>query len=259
MKNYELFVVFHQHLEEQYYNKTLLNNYTFVNVNPKNTNVSNYPDYKIINQFEFQTFYPLGKWYTESEVIYNIYKNKYLYSKTEYIGFLQYDIDSTPLNKEELDTLTTHFDLINLQPYLFETDFAQRILMDPQKPNERTGKGLSCYDVIIADYNQFYNTNYTTKDLEGKTINLCSSFILKTAVFVEMMEFVAPVIESGKLNLFDTAHKFRMQGGYLERYYAVWLAFRDLQTTTLKLNHFFQESTVQDSLLNRILRKIGIR
>ncbi|SEW14418.1 hypothetical protein SAMN05428988_2453 [Chitinophaga sp. YR573] len=259
MKKYGLFVVFHQDLKRDYYDPSLLSSYIFVNVNPKNEAVANYKDYKIINQYEFNQFHSLGKWYTESEVIYNIYKNAYLYEDLDYLGFLQHDIDSSVLTASKTDDLLTKVEHVNFQPYLFSTDYNQKILMDSTQPNKKNGSGLNCYDVILEDYNAFYKTNYKLSDLSGKTINLCASFILPKETFKEMMQFISSIIESGKLDNYDTLRQFRMQGGYLERYYAVWLAFKELQATTVGLVHHFERSTVQDSLLSRVLRKIGIR
>ncbi|WPQ64526.1 hypothetical protein SIO70_06555 [Chitinophaga sancti] len=259
MANATLFVVFHHELKKNYYDESLLGQYAFINVNPKNEAAVQYSDYKIINQYEFRNFHSLGKWYTESEVMYNIFKNPYLCEGADYLGFLQHDIDSSGLNENVVSELTEKYDHINFQPYLFETDYAQRILMDENQPEKRNGDGLNCYDSIISDYNKFYGTNHTLSELSGKTINLCSSFILKKDVFFKMMKYIAAVIESGKLNIFDTAHQFRIQGGLLERYYAVWLALNDLSTTVVPLKHHFIESVRQDSIFNRILRKLGLK
>jgi hypothetical protein len=257
-KTYNIFVVFHQSLNDIYYDPSLISEYEFVNVNPKNVLTSLYKDYKVINQYEFDKFYALGKWYTESEVIYNIYKNSHLYDNIDYIGFLQHDIDSSKLTKEILDNLLLNYEHINFQPYLFDIDYNQKILMDINQPNKKVGIGINCYDVIIQDYNDFYNTTYKRSDLENKTLNLCSSFILKIEIFKEMMLFIANIIESKKLDQFDTDREYRIQGGYLERYYGVWMLLNELKTVTLKLDHHFAESTIQDSLVKRMFRKLGI-
>lgn len=253
----ELFVVFHQDLKEEYYNSSLASNYIFVNVNPKNDlNLIN-PSYKILNQFEINNFISLGKFFAESEVIYNVYKNIYLYQDINYIGFLQHDIDSAILTKELVDDLISNFDHINLQPYLFETDYDQKILMDEAQPNKKTGKGINCYDVILEDYNVYYETNYKLSDLSNKTLNLCSSFILKKTLFVEMMSFVSSIIESNKLDKFDTERQHRIQGGYLERYYAVWLALNNVKSNEVKLVHHFAETVQHRSFLSKVLQKMN--
>jgi hypothetical protein len=257
-KKYKLFVVFHQQLNAEYYKDDILPNYTFVNVNPNNDLTIIDERYDVVNQYEFKEFHPLGKWYTESEVIYNIYKNPYLYKDLDYIGFLQHDIDSTVLNKNNIKNLIDDYQHINFQPYLFKTDYNQNILMDIKYPNKRKGNGINCYDVMLKEYNEYYGTTYSLKQLQEETINLCASFILPTKVFVDMMKFVSTIIESGRLDNFDQERKYRIQGGYLERYYALWLALQNLSTSSLKLNHFFAESTMQDSIIHRVLRKLRI-
>lgn len=258
-KKYKLFVVFHQNLNNEYYRNELLNNYTFVNVNPKNNLQLINDKYKIINQYEFSDFHPLGKWYTESEVIYNIYKNKQYHEHLDFVGFSQYDIDSSPLFKEDLESKLGEFDHINFEPHLFQVDYNQGILMDISQPEKRNGKGLNCYDVILNDYNKYYGTTYSIDDLNDKVLNLCSAFILKKEYFIKMMDFISQIIESGKLDKFDVSRQHRMQGGYLERYYAVWIALNNLNSTEIKLKHIYAETTIQNSLFNRILRKIGVK
>jgi len=258
MKKYGLFVVFHHELKREYYHPSLLNNYIFVNVNPKNEAVAAYQDYKIINQYEFRDFHSLGKWYTESEVIYNIYKNPYLTDDLDYVVFLQHDIDSSILTAEKIDKLLEEYEHINLQPYSFTGDYNQKILMDERQPDKTNGSGVNCYEEIVKDYNSFYKTSHKVSDLEGKTMNLCASFVLPKTEFNRMMAFVSSIIESGKLDKFDTKHLNRMQGGYLERYYGVWLAFRELPCTTLGLVHHFNMSIKPTSLFSRALRKLGL-
>ncbi|WDF54709.1 hypothetical protein [Mucilaginibacter sp. KACC 22063] len=257
--DYRLFVVFHQQLKNEYYDSSIINKYEFVNVNPRNDLTAINPDYIVISQYEFENFHSLGKWYTESEVIYNIYKNKYLYKDVNYIGFLQHDIDSSVLNKEILEKNLPKYQLINLQPYPFQTDYNQKILMDESQPDKKTGAGVNCYEVIINDYNNFYNTNYTAENLKNVTLNLCSSFILRTDIFEKMMLFIESIIKSGKLDQFDSNRQYRIQGGLLERYYAVWLAFDNLQTTQIPLKHHFEESVAQNSFFKRVINKLKLR
>lgn len=251
----KIFVVFHKELVPEYYDNGLVNEYEFINVSPVNKTEPP-TGFSLINQYEFINFLPIGKIYTESEVLYNVYKNPYLTEGADYIGFLQYDIDSTNITEDLLKAWVSRYDHINFQPYIFDTDYNQKILMDEGQPNKRKGKGINCYDVILKDYNDHYKTNFTLNDLKGQTINLCSSFILKKKLFEEMMAFVTPLIETKKLEAFDTEHKYRIQGGLLERYYAVWIALHNLNDFTFKLDHFFAESTIQDSLLNKVLRKV---
>lgn len=254
--SYKIFVVFHDKLNLDYYQEDMLDNYVFINVNPTNDLSILSSKYKIINQFELKKFYPLGKWYTESEVIYNIYKNNDLWNDLDYIGLSQYDIDTTKLNKILMDLTLIKSDHINFQPHLFDVDYDRGVVMDSKKPNRQNGKGINCYDVMLQEYNDFYKTNYRLSDLRGKTINLCSSFVIKTSVFEDMMIFICSIIESGKLDIYDTTHKHRMQGGYLERYYALWLVLRNEKSTIIELDHHFLESVKGNTIINKIFDRL---
>jgi hypothetical protein len=252
----KIFVVFHKELNLEYYREEILDHYVFVNVNPNN-DVTLFPStVTIINLYEFNNFFPLGKWYTESEVIYNVYKNSYLYEDLDFIGFSQYDIDTSKLTKASLDSTLTEFNHINFQPHLFETDYARGVVMDVKRPNRINGKGLNCYDAMLKEYNDFYQSNYKIADLNGKTINVCSAFVFSTVIFKEMMAFIAPIIESKKLDVFDAKHTNRMQGGYLERYYALWLALNNNKTKVIELDHHFIESVKGNTLANKIMNKL---
>ncbi|MDH7463255.1 hypothetical protein QEG73_18295 [Chitinophagaceae bacterium 26-R-25] len=254
---YKLFVVYHNQLEEKYYDLSLKDEYYFVNVKPNNSFELKGWELNTINQNELPSFVPLGKEYTESEVIYNVYKSGQLHESLSHIGFLQHDIDSTILSKELLDGLLANHEHINFQPYTFNGDYGQKILMDPRYPNRKTGKGLNCYDAILEDYNNYYQTKHKIEELEGKTINLCSAFILKKDVFISMMQFIETVIASGKLNEFDTERKHRIQGGLLERYYAVWLAFASLRSCEVPLEHLFHETVLQNRFsVKQVIKKI---
>lgn len=240
-QSFKIFLVFHDKLNELFYHSSLLDHYHFINVRIEN-DTTQYYKYKVDNLNSFVNYKPLGKWYTESEVIYNVYQNKYLTKGLNYIGFLQYDIDSTILTKELIDSQIGDYDHLAFSSYRFEDDFAQNILMDFRKPNTLTGNGRNCYFEIIDDFNRFYKSDFTIEDLKGKYLNLCSAFIVKASVFQEMMLFISFIIESNKLNNFDTQRKYRIQGGFLERYYAVWFVLKGLKTNTIHLEHLFVET-----------------
>lgn len=254
--NYKIFVVFHNDLNLSYYDESLIDHYVFINVNPKNDLSKLSSRLHVINQFEFENYIPLGKWYTESEVIYNVYKNSYLWQDLDFVGFSQYDIDTTKLTKSVLETSFKKSKHINFQPHLFEVDYARKVVMDSSRPNRQNGRGVNCYDVMLSEYNTFYKSKDKLSSLEGKTLNLCSAFVFTAEIFSNMMAFIAPIIESGKLDIYDTKHKNRMQGGYLERYYALWLALNNAPSEIIELDHHFIESIKGNTLKNKILDKL---
>jgi hypothetical protein len=254
---YKLFVVYHSQLEENYYASCLKSEYYFVNVKPGNEFKLSGWEMNTFNQDSLPSFVSLGKEYTESEVIYNVFKNDHLLENVDYVGFLQHDIDSSILSKEFLDDLLAKHDHINFQPYSFAGDYAQKILMDPQYPNKKTGNGLNCYDAILKDYNDYYQTNHQLEDLQDKTVNLCSAFVLKKDVFINKMQFIDKIIASGKLESFDTNKEHRIKGGFLERYYAVWLALAKVNSCEVPLHHLFHETVLQNKFsFKRLVKKI---
>jgi len=251
-------VIFHDTLHIEFYHKSLWNEYIFINVRKDNKNVVEYKKLglQIINLYDFKDFHSIGKWYTESEVMYNIFKNKYLYENEDFIGFSQHDIDTSEITKDKLIEFFKTQNHINFQPYNFETDFNQKILMDEKKPNTLRGKGKNVYFSILEDYNEFYKTQYIIKNLENKELNLCSTFIITKNLFENMMVFTSKIIESRKLDHFDTERKNRIQGGFLERYYGVWLAFANTTNYSLPLVHNFFETTNSKSIIHILIQKL---
>jgi len=250
MRSYKIFVIYHDRIDLQYFTNADLANFSFVNVNPANPH--RYSELSGFNLYELPGFIPLGKWYTETEVIYNIYKHPELMAGIDYIGFIHYDIDFRPVTRNFLETHLGVYELINFQPHSFRADFAQQILMDPQQPDTLQGPGKNCYVTIFDDFNKFYGSHFDYEQFMGAEINLCSCFLMDLNRFLEMMQFAAGVIESGKLNAFDRTHKYRIQGGFMERYYAVWSLLKISDTLSLPLPHEFLQTRRNQPLLRRI-------
>ncbi len=256
MIKYKIFVIFHNEINISYYDESILKNLVFVNVNPNNK--IEYANINIINLYDIENFISLGKWYTESEVIYNIYKNSDILNGVDYVGFTHYDIDFTPISDNSLQNNFNQADVINLQPYAFREDFDQKILMDIDQPNRLKGKGKNCYLSIFDDFNQYHDSAHSINQyLNNAQINLCSSYIVKKSIFNEMMVFISSIIESGKLDSYDTNHKHRIQGGLLERYYAVWFLLKQTKSLNLKLVHHFIQTKKQESLFNQFKNRIS--
>ncbi|MEP7322774.1 MAG: hypothetical protein ABI761_12685 [Saprospiraceae bacterium] len=231
-----------------------------MNVNPffKLQETDTFKGLKVINLNELQTFSALGKWYAESEVIYNIFLNINQFHNINHIGFVHYDMDISSITEENLIFNFTKYVHLNLESHLFETDFNQKILMDIRHPNKLTGRGKNCYYTILEDYNQFYLSNYTLNLFKGKSLNLCSAFILETSIFLEMMKFISSIITSHKLDFYDTERKNRFQGGMLERYYAVWLLINCKLSLEVKINHYYINTSAANkkSGIKRLVYKL---
>jgi hypothetical protein len=250
--SFRIFVVHHCQLNDDYYQASMLDYLTFINVSSNPILVNE--RYKTLRLTEFRNFKPLGKWYTESEVMYNLYYNQDLYSDVDYIGFIQYDMDSSGIDGQTIQKLLQEEDrdLILFQPFTFRQDYNQKILMDPERPNTLQGEGLNCYETIFADYNAYYKENHQTQNFNEQVIGLCSAFLMRTSLFNEMMEFAVSIVESGKLDRFDTNHQYRIQGGLLERYYAAWLLLKKKHFNTISLPHSFDGSHAQMSFYVRL-------
>lgn len=251
--SYRFFVVFHHEITPTYYHESIIEHCVFVNVNPANK--SKYPCIKTINLFDFEHFTPLGKWYTESEVIYNVFKNPTLWNDVDFIGFLQYDVDSSALRHQTLLNILQTTEGIIFNPHTFEQDYHQKILMDESRPNLLQGKGINCYDVLFEDFNRAYDTHHKPQDWLENTIGLCSCFVVKKSIFENLMAFISPIIESKKLDKFDTQHQHRIQGGFLERYYAVWFLLKGLSLFSFSLPHEYAETQKQNTFFKRFVRR----
>jgi len=254
-RSYKIFVIFHNTIDLSYFDPSVLDNIVFVNVNPSNPN--RYSNIHLINLYELPGFIPLGKWYTESEVIYNVYRNKELTEGLDYLGFIHYDIDFTPVNEAFIQDIMGKYAVVNFQPNSFQNDFDQHILMDPDQPDVQTGTGINCYVPIFEDFNKFYGTNYNLKDYFSKNINLCSCFLIKMDLFREMMEFASKIIESRKLDAFDTPRKYRIQGGFMERYFGVWSMLKIDGVKDLRLRHDFVQTHIQMPFFRRIKSRLA--
>jgi hypothetical protein len=243
-KKWKIFIVTHKVIREHYYEKDPLfnkDNWGFINVSKDKLNNDEwYEKYDVIDMINLPNFKSLGPWYAETEAIYNIYKNN-IHLNYDYIGFIHYDYELKDMFgyyniTERINELLNEYELIYLSG--IKNDYHQRILADKRKPNQQVGDGLNCYDYIIKDYNDFYGTNENVEEWKGNYVkNICSAFFCKKDDFVKMMEFSSYIIESKKLDIFDTEHKYRFQGGIFERYFSVFLDKLKKPFYNMELNH----------------------
>jgi len=249
---WRIFVVTHERVIDKYYDQDPdFNSDNFKILNVTLGPIDAGPQYSVINQVDFLGFSPLGKHWAESEAIYNVYRNG-LHKDLDYIGFLQYDKELCLQQKLRLDFLGKSRITRRIEDFVssnesghvsFEThharkDYRQRILADESQPDTLQGPGLNAYDYILTDYNKFFGTAFKIQDffLRGK-INLCSCFLVDAQTFEKMMTFFSWVVESGKLEKFDSQRKHRIQGGLAERYFALFLAFEFPKFHDLSLPH----------------------
>lgn len=226
-------------------------NYTVVNLTSTPFPVS--AKYDLVNQFELPRSVALGKWWAESEGIYNVYRSG-LHQTRDFVGFIHYDIAleyRSPFLRRRLHNVTrridnylsgkttAHVSFATGQP---RRDYRQRIMADVTQPNTLQGNGLNCYDFIIRDFNEFFGENRTVSQfLRLKRVNLCSCFLVDVPGFDRMMKFFDWVVQSKRLDVFDTNHAYRLQGGLAERYFGVFLAFNYGRCLDLSLTHHYDK------------------
>ncbi|OGU60048.1 MAG: hypothetical protein A2X64_07585 [Ignavibacteria bacterium GWF2_33_9] len=250
-KKWKIYIVSHNivhdymYENDKHFNKK---NYIIFDVSSDKLQVSD--KYSIIHQTELKNFQNLGKWWAESEAIYNVYHNKELYKDLDYIGFLHYDKELKVIETHKTDitkrmnSYIKNKDTCHVCLELHKTvdDYKQNILADISQPNTLVGNGVNCYDYILEDYNNFFKTDYSIQDFfDKKYINLCSCFLIDVKTFEKMMEFMEYIVKSKKLDIFDTEHNYRLQGGLMERYFGMFLTFEYDKFLNLNLYHHYNK------------------
>lgn len=255
MKNIKIFVIFHKDIKLEYYKEEILPHIVFVNVNQNNNYLENINDHKlsIINLHDFSNYVSLGRQYAESEVIYNIFRNKKYIKKLDYIGFLHHDMDVSMVSLNQILSLCDKYDVISFDSHIIRDDYNNMFLMDRRKPNVWQGLGKNCYEQILEDINNHQKQEVRIKEIKNKHITLCCAFLLKSSKFEILMGFISKIIESKKLEIFDSDGRYRMQGGLLERYVGIWLTINIPEYYYLKVDHHFHETNLVNSKNNYIL------
>lgn len=253
MKKWKVYIVGHSEIHEETVNcdrRFNNENYNYLNVGCGDTLI-NSEKYVVINQRELDNCELIGKYWAESEGIYNIWRSR-SFEDLDYIGFIHYDVKleidkkyfigkknniTERINKYIKNRERGH---ISFATYSTRDDFAMRVMMDPQFPNECVGEGRNCYYSILEDYNSFFNTRYTINDfLSRPQINLCSCFLIDVETFDKMMHFFDWLVKSHKLDIYDTEHKYRFQGGMAERYFGLFMLFEYDKMKNLNLVHMY--------------------
>ena len=223
--SWKIFIITHGPVIDNYYEKDLSfsnEHYTFINVSNE---LISHSKFEVVNKNEIKDFIHLGKWYAEGEAIYNVFKNN-LYDEYDYIGFLHWDYELlseiTYLGSNITSIIDKIIDkknqFISFSTFRFEDDYNQKIMMDNNYPDQLVGEGKNCWETIISDYNRYFKNDIDVEYLMTKRINLCSAFMCNKLIFEDLMGFYSEIIESKKLDFFDSNHQYRFQGGMLERY-----------------------------------------
>lgn len=278
MKSWKIYVTFFKKLYDEHYtvdSSLNLNNFTFVKVNEEyEIELNKTVDYDILFEHNFSIYNAelQRKGYHENSVLYHLYKNK-TYNQHDYIGFIEYDHvlknGFCELIQKTIDK--TKEDLIfSFQTFNFSQLWDQGILMNPYRPEKQEGNPRSkwnCINVILDDYNNFFDTKYTLKDLTLKNcFPICHAVLMSSNIFEKIMKFHTFIIESGKVERY---HKFnwRSNAGLMERYFAVELALEEAKIIdSIQLEHRempirvvkpeWKEMSLWKKLRYRLLKKI---
>jgi hypothetical protein len=251
-----IFIVTHGPIIEDYYKNDPLfskEHYVFLNVS-KDPIKNAYKDLCVINIPSVDNFVSLGKWWVETEAIYNIYRSG-LYKNYNYVGFIHWDHELRTGEKRIEFNITEKInrylepglksdEFISLQTIDFFADFNQHIMMDENYPDKLTGNGRNCWEKIVMDYNEYFNNTILLDDLRGKGICISSSFLCGRGSFERMMGFYDYVIKKGYLDKFDLSHKYRFQGGMMERYAGMF--FHDYKLINIHLYHHTKFNLVKE-------------
>jgi hypothetical protein len=271
MKTWKIFIHCHNVIwDDMYENDPDFNreHYSFLKLGGHDLRVNATKGYHIINEFDFPIYWNAAH-YAELTGMYCVYKNR-LTEGLDYIGFSHYDKEHRligsggSVNINELEAARVKYEVkrrkchgaanitsmiqksidapfplhVSLESHDFRKIYDQRVLMDDSKPEAFVGEGVNCIDRILEDYNSFFQTRYILEDVaRDGFLNMCNCFVTPVSIFDKLMSFIASVMESGKLDIYDTQRLHRLQGGLLERYVAVFFALEDIAKIDLSIMH----------------------
>lgn len=271
MKSWKVFIFCHNVIwDEMYAGDPDFNreHYTFFKLGLHDLSRNSGKDYLISSEFDYPIHWDAAS-YAELTGLYCIYKNR-LHEGLDYIGFSHYDKEHRLIGSggdvkiNELEAARLQFEVkrekcngatnitamiqeaissphpvhVSLESHEFKKIYDQRVLMDDSQPDAFVGEGVNCIDRILEDYNAFFNTQYTMDDVaKDGFLNMCDCFVTPVATFEKLMSFISPIIESRKLDIYDTKRQHRLQGGLLERYIAVFFALEQIDKIDLSIIH----------------------
>ncbi len=243
-------------------------NYSFLKLGPSDLDFSKNRGYHILNEFDLP-IHIRDTHYAELTGLYAIYKNG-LHCDLDFIGFSHYDkehrligrsqdtnidkLESTRLHVEESKEANGPTDITNrIETYLqenpegvhisleahdFQKIYSQKVMMDQGDPDGFVGDGVNCFDAILDDYNSHFGTTFTMPDVAADGyLTMCDCFVTSISIFEKLMKFLVPIIESRRLDIFDSKRQHRLQGGLLERYVAVFFALEKIKKIEMSTFH----------------------
>lgn len=290
MKNWTVFIMCHDVIWDGMYEHDPgfgPGHYSFLKLGRHELRHDSSKGYRIVSEFDYPVSLDAPH-YAELTGLYCVYKNR-LHDGLEYVGFSHYDKEHRLLAPEgtanigELETIRSRTEgerrtgdgptditariqklvdsptpvHISLETHGFRKIYDQRVLMDERRPDAFVGEGRNCIDRILEDYNGFFGTRFTLEDVaRDGFFTMCDCFVTPFPLFEKLMTFIAPIIESRKLDTYDTGRRHRLQGGLLERYVAVFFALEKIDKMDLSLVHQYWKKRTREGRLNRTIRKL---
>lgn len=224
----QLFVVFHKTLYDECYKnipQSILDKYfTFIAVNPSIPKNYTQNKYKILNEWEFpiydNTLQDQG--YNENSAIYHIYKNG-VYKAYTHIGFFQYDMKFENMIRYILTSISDG-------PVYFPVSLHTFAYCSEETWNES-----ETLNVILKDYESFFNTKYRKDEL----IPLYNAYIIPIEAFEKIMPWVIqlfPKLYPWCVQLPNKTHKGHI-GGIYERVMGYAISQLKMIPKLIKVNH----------------------
>jgi hypothetical protein len=274
MKTWKVFIHCHNVIWDEMYENDpdfTAEHYSFLKLGSHDLRYNSAKGYRIISEFDFPVYWDAPH-YAELTGMYCVYKNR-LHDGLDYIGFSHYDKEHRLIgsggsaNINELEAARVQYEVkqrkcdgptnitsmidkivhspypvhVSLESHDFHKIYDQRVLMDDKKPDAFVGEGVNCIDRILEDYNSFFQTHHTLQDIaRDGFLTMCDCFVTPVGIFDKLMSFITPLMESGKLDIYDTQRLHRLQGGLLERYVAVFFALENIAKIDLSIIHQYR-------------------
>jgi len=271
VKTWKIFIHCHNVIWDEMYERDpdfTMEHYRFLKLGRHDLQYNATKGYRIIRELDFPIYWDAPH-YAELTGMYCVYRNR-LHDGLDYIGFSHYDKEHRLIGSggrvsmNELEAARVQSDVkqrkghgptnitsmidkivnspipvhVSLESHDFQKIYDQRVLMDDEKPDAFVGEGVNCIDRILEDYNSFFQTRHTLQDVaRDGFLTMCDCFVTPVSVFDKLMSFVAPIMESRKLDIYDTHRLHRLQGGLLERYVAAFFALENITKIDLSTVH----------------------
>ena len=192
-KKLNIFNIWHNKLFDKCYEKLdaySLNKLTMYDVNQTYPKVYNTDKkYNIVREYDLQYYNSLYQEtnYCQTSCLYHVFKNN-LYTKTQYIGFIQYDME-----------LSSDF-IYDIEQKINKTD--HDIYFYSMIVTNKIDVGYICNpyaNSILEKYNNYFNTEHTYESIKAhkKSCNfIClHTFVIPTKTFIKMMTWYCTITD----------------------------------------------------------------